>query len=179
LSTGPGHAAPTASTAPPRSRTSVLVEDGILCGTLGAFVVAVFFLMIDALRGQVLYTPSLLGSVLFLGKTVETSTSVDMSMVFAFTGLHGLLFLIAGTAVAWMVSEFEENPQFGMVLLLIFLLVQAILFGFEVTLVPNLVGALGAWAVGSANILAALAMFAYLLRRHPGAMSRLRQGWNE
>jgi hypothetical protein len=179
LSSGPGHAAPTASTAPPRSRTSVLVEDSILCGAVGAFVVAVFFLVIDALRGQVLYTPSLLGSVLFLGKTVETSTSVDMSMVFAYTGLHGLLFLIAGTAVAWMVSEFEENPQFGMVLLLIFLLFQAILFGLEVTLAPNLVGALGAWAVGAANILAALAMFAYLLRRHPNAISRLRQGWEE
>jgi hypothetical protein len=151
LSIGPGDATPTASTAPPRSRTTVLVEDGILCGTLGAFVVAVFFLVIDAIRGQIFFTPSLLGSVLFPGKTLETSTSVDMGMVFAYTGLHSLTFL----------------------------LFQAILFGFEVTLVPNLVGALGAWAVGSANILAAMAMFAYLLRRHPNAMSRLRQGWDE
>ena len=155
------------------------MEDAILCGTVGAFVVAVFFFVIDALRGQVLYTPSLLGSVLFLGKTVETSTAVDLTMVFAYTGLHGLLFLFAGIALAWMFWVFEENPQFGMVLLLIFLLFQAILFGFKVTLVPNLVGALGAWAVGSANILAALAMFAFLLRRHPEAMARLRQGWEE
>ena len=85
-------------------------------------------------------------------------------MVFAYTGLHVLLFLLAGVGLAWMVSQVERNPQFGLVLLLLFLLFQSIVFGFEVTLVPSLVGAIGAGVVIVANLLAAGAMFWYLLR---------------
>jgi hypothetical protein len=33
-------------------------------------------------------------------------------------GLHGLMFLIAGLNLAWIVSQFERNPQIGMVHLL-------------------------------------------------------------
>jgi hypothetical protein len=100
-------------------------------------------------------------------------------MVFAYTGLHVLLFLLAGVVLAWMVSQVERNPQFGLVLILLFLLFQSIVFGFEVTLVPALVGAIGAGVVVVANLLAAAAMFWYLLRRHPEAMRRVRQGWHE
>ncbi len=134
---------------------------------------------VDSLQGRPLYTPTLLGSVLFLGRTVEQVDAVVPTMVFAYTGLHVLLFLLAGLVVAWMVSQFERNPQFGLVLILVFLLFEAVLFGFEVTLVPNLVGALGAGVVALANLLAAVAMFWYLLAQHPGAVRRLRQSWNE
>jgi hypothetical protein len=156
-----------------------ILEDGVLSGIVGALVVALWFLIFDLARGLPFHTPSLLGSVLFLGKSVEQATSVDATMVFAYTGLHGFLFLLAGAAVAWMFAQFERNPQFGLVLLLLFLLFEAVIFGFEVTIVPALVGALGAWAVGLANLLAAVAMFWFLLIRHPGSMARLRAGWDE
>jgi hypothetical protein len=156
-----------------------LVEEGVLCGIIGATVVAVFFLFIDSLQGQPLYTPSLLGSVLFLGQTVEDVTSINPTIVFAYTGVHVLLFLMAGVGVAWMVSQFHRNPQFGLVLVLVFLLFQAVVFGLEVSMVPSLVGAIGAGIVAVANILAAVAMFSYLLRRHPEAMERLRESWKD
>lgn len=156
-----------------------IIEDGVLAGTLGALAVAVFFLLLDTVRGQPMITPTMLGSALFLGESVEGVTSVAVPMVFAYTGIHVLLFLIAGVVVAWMVAQFERNPQFGMVLALIFVLFEAVLFGLEVTIVPSLVGALGAWAVAVANILSAVVMFGYLLRRHPEALSQLRQSWNE
>jgi hypothetical protein len=161
------------------ARGKSLVEDGVLAGAIGAAVVAVFFLLIDTLRGQPLHTPSLLGSVLFLRQAVEEVTSVSATMVFAYTGLHVLLFLMVGALIAWIVDQFERNPQFGLVLVLLFLLFQAVIFGFEVTLVPNLVGALGAGVVGIANVLSVGAMFWFLLRRHPEAMEQLRQSWNE
>jgi hypothetical protein len=78
-----------------------------------------------------------------------------------------------------MFAQFERNPQFGWVLLLLFLLFESILFGFEVAVFPSLVGALGAFAVGLANLLAAVGMFWFLLRRHPQAAARLRASWNE
>ena len=160
-------------------RARSLVEEGVLCGVIGAVAVALFFLFIDALQAHPLWTPSLLGSVLFLGQKVTDVTGVSYTMVFAYTGLHVLLFLLAGVVLAWMISQVERNPQFGLVLLLLFLLFQSIVFGFEVTLVPSLVGAIGAGVVIVANLLAAAAMFWYLLRRHPEAMRRVRQGWHE
>ncbi len=92
---------------------------------------------------------------------------------------NGILSGTVGAAVAWMFAQFERNPQFGLVLLLLFLFFEAVTFGFGVTIVPALAGALGAWAVGLANLLAALAMFRFLLMRHPGSLARLRAGWDE
>jgi HAMP domain-containing protein len=146
---------------------------------LGAATVALFFLLLDTLHGEPLYTPNLLGSVLFSGKGVDEVTAIDMTVVFAYTGLHVMAFVAFGIVIAWMVSVFVSNPQFGIVLLLLFLMFEAVLFGFEVTLVPQLVGALGAWAVALANVLAAVLMFWFPLNRHPEALERLRGGWDE
>ena len=160
-------------------RIAVIVEHGVLAGMIGASVVAVWFLLFDALLREPFYTPSLIGSALFLGLNVDQIVGVNTTMVFAYTGLHGALFLIAGTVIAWMFSLIERNPQFGLVLLLLFLLFESVLFGIEITIVPNLVGALGAWAVTLANVLSAITMFWFLLRRRPQTMVRLRAAWDE
>ena len=162
-----------------RRALPALAEDGVLAGIIGGLTVAVWFLILDFARGQPFLTPSLLGSVLFLGQSVEEAHTVNVIMVFAYTGLHGVLFLLAGTAIAWMVSQFERSPQFGLVFLLIFVMFESVLFGFEVTIVPNLVGALGALSVGVANLLSAVTMFWYLLARRPQAWAHLRESWEE
>jgi hypothetical protein len=159
-------------------RVSV-IEEGILTGITGAAVVALWFLILDLARGQIFFTPSLLGSVVFLGQSPDQVTSVNGYIVFAYTGLHGVLFLVAGLVIAWMFGIFEHNPQFGIILLLLFLLVESILFSFAAAIFPNLVGTLGALAVACGNLFAAVAMFWFLIRRHPTAMTRLRLAWNE
>jgi hypothetical protein len=160
-------------------KIAATIEDGVLCGIVGAAIVAVWFLFIDVARGQPLFTPSLLGSVLFLGSTVEEVSGVNWLPLFAYTGLHGMLFLLAGGVVAWILAVVGRNPQLGLVLVLVFLLFQSVVFGLEVTLVPDLVGALGASAVVSANLFAAIGMFWFLLRRRPEVLVRLRESWNE
>ena len=168
-----------ASAARAPARHASMIEDGLLAGIIGAAVVAVWFLVLDFSRGRPFFTPSLLGSVLLLSENVEEVTSVNVVMVFAYTGVHGILFLIAGAVLSWMFHQLERNPQLGLVLLLLFALFEAVLFGLEVTVVPNLMGALGAFAVAFANLLSAGAMFWFLLRRHPETMARLREAWNE
>ena len=170
-----------ATSAPVEGRGHALsvLEDGVLTGMVGALVVAVWFLILDAARDQIFFTPSLIGSVLFLGKTAADVTAVNGLIVFAYTGIHGVLFLMAGIAVAFMVYEFEQNPQFGILLLLLFVLFESILFSFEAAIFPGLMGAMGTLAVASANLFAAVAMFWFALRRHPTAMSRLREAWRE
>jgi len=153
-----------------------ITENGVLAGMLGATVVAVWFLILDLLtRGMPFYTPSLLGSILFAGHTPAEVTGLDGAAIFAYTGLHGILFLCAGIALAWMFEQFERNPQIGLVLLLLFATFEAILWGVGVSMIPALAGAVGAWAILVANVASAAAMFVFLLRRHPRALEHLRQ----
>jgi len=157
-----------------------IVESGVLAGMAGAITVAAWFLVLDMLtRGMPFYTPSLLGSVLFAGRTPEELSGLDGAAIFAYTGLHGLLFLVAGIILAWMFVQFERNPQLGLVLLLLFLTFEAILWGVGVSIIPALAGAVGAWAILVANVASATVMFVFLLRRHPTALDRLRQAWND
>lgn len=160
-------------------RSSGVLEDGILTGIVGAAVVAIWFLILDTARGQMFFTPSLLGSVIFLGQSPDQVVSINPYIIFAYTGLHGVLFLIAGLIIARMFALFEHNPQFGIVILLLFILFEAILFSAAAAVFPNLIGTLGALAVGCGNLFAAIAMFAFLIRRHPQAMSQLRLAWHE
>jgi hypothetical protein len=157
-----------------------IVENGVLAGMLGATVVAVWFLLLDVItRGQPLYTPSLLGSVAFGGMDASEVTSLNGAAIFAYTGLHGVLFLIAGGLLAWMFTQFERNPQVGLVLLLMFITFEAIVWGVGVSIIPALAGVVGAWAILVANVSSAVAMFTFLLGRHPQAMARLREAWSE
>jgi hypothetical protein len=160
-------------------RAVAVIEDGILTGVAGALVVAAWFFILDTARGQMFFTPSLLGSVVFLGQSPDQAISVNGFIVFAYTGLHGVLFLMAGLGLAWMFAMFEHNPQFGIILLLLFVMFESILFSFAAAIFPNLVGALGAVAVASGNLFAAIAMFWFLIRRHPTALTQLRLAWHE
>ena len=159
--------------------TVAVLEDGILTGIVGAAVVAMWFLILDTARGQMLITPSLLGSVIFLGQNPGDVVTVNPFIVFAYTGLHGVLFLIAGLVIARMFALFEHNPQFGIVILLLFLLFESILFTFAAVVFPNLIGAIGAVAVACGNLFAAIAMFWFLIRRRPHAFAQLRLAWQE
>jgi hypothetical protein len=157
-----------------------IVENGILAGMIGAATVAVWFLVLDLLtRGMPFFTPSLLGSILFAHAAPEDVTGLSGAAIFAYTGLHGILFLCAGTMLAWMFVQFERNPQVGLVLLLLFATFEAILWGVGVSMIPALAGVVGAWAILVANVASAVAMFVFLLGRHPRALARLRQAWEE
>lgn len=157
-----------------------IAEDGILAGILGAAVVAAWYLLVDIFaRGMPFFTPSLLGSVVFAGKEAEQVTGVDGAALFAYTGLHGMLFLIAGVSLAWMFAQFERNPQFGLIFLLLFVTFEAILWGVGVSILPGLAGAVGAWTILVANLASAGAIFAFLLGRYPRAWESLRRAWDE
>jgi hypothetical protein len=160
--------------------TWTIAENGVLAGIIGASVVAVWFLILDlATRGMPFFTPSLLGSIIFAGLTPEQVTGLNGAAIFAYTGLHGVLFLAAGLTLAGMFSQFERNPQAGFVLLLLFITFEAILWGVGVSMIPALAGVVGAWAILIANVASAVAMFAFLLNRHPQALQSLRRAWNE
>lgn len=160
-----------------RPRPRRIVEDGLLTGLVGAGVLAAWFLAVDALRGQPFTTPSMLATVVFDGGTVD-DTVISMKNVFAYSGLHVILFLVVGFGVALMFREFELMPNFGTALLLLFVLGEIVLFGIQVAMLEDVLGVLGPWQTGVGNGLSAVAMFVFMLRRYPGSMGYLVDEWH-
>ncbi len=158
-----------------KSGLRVVSEDGILTGIVGAVVVSLIFLLLDFANGRPFYTPSLLGSVIFQGRLVSELSDPDPIMVFAYTGLHGIAFLLVGFLLAGLFREFEKHPKLGLELLILLLVFEGLLMGVEVTVFPALVGELGAWAVATANVASLIAMFAFLAYRQPQAIRALRE----
>jgi hypothetical protein len=158
-----------------KSGLRVVSEDGVLTGIVGAFVVMIVFLLLDFVQGRIFFTPSLLGSVIFRGRHVSELSDPDPVMIFAYTGLHTVAFLVVGFLLAALFREFERHPKLGLELLVALLVFEGLLMGAEVTVFPALVGELGAWAVATANIVSLIAMFAFLAYRHPQAINALRE----
>ncbi len=162
-----------------RADLSALATDGLFSGIIGAFTVAVFFLILDIIDGRPLFTPSLLGSVVFLSANAETVSTVSLPMAAVYTGLHFAVFFCIGLAAAYMVDRFEHDPPLGAVLILLAVCFEAAFFAFTIALAPGVVGVLGAWAVGVANLLAAVSMAVYFRLSHPQALKELDRIWEE
>jgi hypothetical protein len=153
-----------------------LIYDAFYSGAIGGSVVALFFLLVDVLNGQPLFTPSLMGSVLFAGVSAEAVTEVRLDRVAWYSVVHFGAFGALGLGIAFLVREVELHSRHPALLF-------ALLFGvFEVgfllaawLLLPGVVARLGAPMVGLANLLAAGAMALFLLATHrPGLWQRLR-----
>jgi len=154
-----------------RTGGGVLLADGTIAGLIGAATIALWFLLVDTLRGHPLYTPSLLGTALFRGRDAFASPetqAISLPMVVLFTLAHGLIFVIIGQIAARLVRLAEKNANygFGIVLFLVFFLSGFFFVSmvFEADLLRSLT-----WpAVLAGNLLAVAAMAIYFARRHPG-----------
>jgi hypothetical protein len=141
--------------------------DAIFGGTIGGGTVAVAFLVIDAIAHELLYTPSLLGSVLFLGVPPEAVTEVRMDMVAMFTVVHILTFATLGVIVSAMVQRLDGlalHP--GLVGLFIFLFLETGVLAAEQLVMQGVIQAIGFGWITLANLLTGAAMGIVLLRAH-------------
>ena len=147
-------------------RSNLLVE-GAITGAIGATAVAVWFLLVDAVSGRLLYTPHLLGEAFFsiFGPPAGESPT---TYIVGYTIVHYCAFAIVGTVLASIVRRADEDPHVlaGLVLGgVVFLLAS---FGFVAFLSQGTrLGALAWWQIGAATILAAVLMGWYQWKSHP------------
>ncbi len=150
--------------------TSRLYQDGFIAGTIGAGTIALWFLILDLIKGRPLFTPSILGTALFKGVgALGTSEALAISpeMVIWYTFVHWLVFALVGCAASRLLGSAERNPNLGFGILLLFVVFE---FGFlaVVTIFARPVLAELAWpTVLIGNLLAAVTMGLYFWRRHP------------
>ena len=164
-----------------RSRSTTLDDllyDGFYSAAVGGSVLSLYFLLIDVVAGQPLFTASLFGSVLFGGVPAGAVTTVRLEMAAYFTIVHFAIFGALGTGLAAAVYEVRRlttHPLelIGMLLVLLeggFLLAEGLFM-------PGVVEVIGFGRITVGNLLTAGAMGLFMLKaENPTGWERLKQG---
>ena len=140
-------------------------------------MVALFFLAVDLVNGQPLFSVSLMGSVIFQGAAVQDVTEVQLRAVVYYSILHIVAFTALGGMISLLVHEIELHSRHPVVLLVVlFAMLEAAFFLVAPLVMPgDLIASLGIVRIGIANLLAAasLALF-FMLTHRAGAWHELK-----
>jgi hypothetical protein len=152
------------------SRRIGLTAEGVTAGIIGGATIALWFLVLDSVRGHPLYTPTLLGTSIFEPGTpiaAPEALPISVPLVLLFTALHGAIFIAIGEIAALLVRLGEKNANytFGIVLFLV-IFISGFFFVTGV-FAAHVLEALSWQAVFIGNLLAVSAMVVYFKRRHP------------
>lgn len=131
---------------------------GIIAGIIGATVLAVWFLLIDASQGAPFRTPALLANA-FLDVDDFAARPGPIAL---YTLIHYASFVVVGVVVTKMLGWMKLGPSVIFGLVLGFLLFDIAFFGSMATNGIDIVGELGWVEVLSGNMLAGMALMAYL-----------------
>ncbi len=153
---------------PDRAR---VLSEGLITGLLGYAVIVLFYGILNVVTGLSFFcTPARLGA----GLTSSSGSTGAVGAVLAFNGLHVVAFLVVGLLAAQLVMQTERYPSFFVLALFIgvaglFAVMAAFLAfaaesGVEIPIS----------SVFAANLLAGVAMGAYLLKAHPRLWAEIR-----
>lgn len=156
-------------------RSHATLRYGLITGVIGAVIVAVWFLIIDVMRGQVFYTPAALGSALLFGATSPGDVVVSAGVILAYTALHFVAFLLLGLLVAHIAEQAEQNPPMLIGLVLFFTTLEVLSLGLISAAAAWLFMTVPWWSLIVANLVAAAGMVAYLWHVHPTLHQRVRE----
>lgn len=152
------------------ARARVLWE-GLVAGLLGYATVVVFVGATDLVGGDgFFHTVQALGAPL-------AGISSGPAPVFAYNGVHLLVFLAMGFLVAWAVMETERHPEvwYLYVFFLVFVFFYQLFFAAIYTVVGGVAWDLPWLRIIVASLLAVVVMGAYLSRSHPRLARRVRE----
>ena len=142
--------------------------DAIYVGGIGGGIVALFFLLYDVVahRGA-LFTPSLIGSVLFDGADPSRVQSVDMMAVAKYTAVHFIAFGAAGIGFSLVTHLAELRARHPALVIAFAFLVLELGFWLGTRLVlPGVLIRIGVLPVAAANLLAAVGVGLFLVISH-------------
>src|SRR5262249_50290679 len=148
-------------------------------GLLGAFAIALWFLVLDFARGRPFFTPAALGSVLFLGARSAEAVQVTPGTVLGYSIIHLVMFLLVGFGAAVLLNQSEKHPSVLLGIVLLFVTFETGFVGVLFIIANWLVTVLRSWTIVAANAIAAIVMGGYLLRRHPGLREALKKPLEE
>jgi hypothetical protein len=142
------------------------LREGLLTGIIGALVVAVWFLAVDVGRGQLWYTPSILGQV-FVGVDTTPAARVVPQAVAQYSLLHFAVFLLIGIILVALVHMAARRPALRMGVWLAIVISFLFFLGFLFALYSVTDQRFPWWPALGGSVLGIGSMVFYLWRRHP------------
>jgi hypothetical protein len=145
--------------------------DGAIAGIIGAAIIAILFLFLDAVTRLPFYTPTVLGAGLFMGADDLASTErveVSLKLTLMYTWVHWLAFIALGVIAAQFISLTKKKLNLGLAILLLFVILE---FGFVGTwfiIAEPVLDELAWTMVLVGNLLAATGIAIYLQLRNAG-----------
>ncbi len=144
-----------------------LVFDTIVCTAIGGSTLVFYFFLLDIGAGRVLYTPMLLGSVLFYGTPVEQVSGLSVFTVSLYTLVHFVAFGIVGLAASLLahLADYVEDPS--TLTAIAVLGIEIVSFAVAALFFPGVIWELGVARIAIANLLAVAGIATYLVHfRH-------------
>ncbi|MDP3909907.1 MAG: hypothetical protein Q8Q14_05915 [Gemmatimonadales bacterium] len=152
-----------------------ILREGFIAGCIGAAAVAVWFLVVDAINGQPLFTPAMLGGAVFWQQYDPGMVAIEPARIFGYTMIHVSAFVVVGVIAAALAAEVEYAPSTLFLVIVGFCFFEVGFYILVALLAKPLLGYLAWWNVAIGNGLAALAMGYFLWREHPKIAEELRR----
>jgi len=145
-----------------------LLYDAIFIGGVGGGIVALFFLVFDVVVfGEALFTPSLMGSVLFEGASANAVQAVSMQAVTKYTVIHFVTFGVLGLGLSFLTHQAEMRARHPLlVIALAFVMLELGFWAAAAILIPGVMERIGIVPVATANLLAAVGIGLFLVSSH-------------
>lgn len=143
------------------------VREGAIAGAIGALVVALWYLVVDAAGGQPFHTPNTLGRILFRGDVSAGARQVVPEIVLGYTLLHFVFFALVGMGLTVLVHLATRNISLRMGVWIGLVVAFGLFAGVTYMVGTATGGRLSPWSVVSGSLLGVLGMAGYLWRRHP------------
>jgi len=151
------------------SERAMICLDGVIAGLIGAAIVAIWFLFMDAVTRLPLYTPTVLGEGLLLreqGLASNVGEQASFKLTLIYSGIHGLVFVVLGVIAAYLLLLPKRKLHLGIVLIALFAVLEVGFVGSAFVVAKPVLDELAWPIVLTGNFLAAAGMACYLsLRR--------------
>ena len=155
------------------------IREGFIAGMLGASSVAIWFLVLDAVEGRLLYTPAALGSSFLFGARNTSDVQITAATVLGYTLVHGAVFIAIGLLAARLIHAAQKRPIILLGMILLFVTLEVFFVGLMAIIASWLIEALSWWTIAFANLIAGVSMGVYLLQTHPKLKQQLRRPLEE
>lgn len=141
--------------------------DAFYGGALGGSAVALVSLVIDIFRFEPLFTPSLLGSALFLGTDPAAVTEVHLDLVALFTIVHLAAFAAVGLLISALVQRLHDLAFHPVVVsVIVFMILHGGILVVDALVLGGVVAVIGFWWLALVNASAGITMSLFLLHAH-------------
>lgn len=151
------------------------VREGLVAGLLGGLIVAAWYFAVDVGRGELLYTPNVLGQVFVQGDTMPATRTIAPLAVVQYSLLHFGWFFLFGVGLAALTHLATRNPAFRMGVWLFLVVGLVFWFGISFALYWLTDQRFPWWTALIGTVLGVGSMGLYLWRQHPALRGSVHQ----